>query len=265
VLATRGHQVRVVERSDRLGGALRAAAVGPGRDRLAVLVDWLIAECRLLGVTMETGVDVTAAELDAARAAGHEVVLATGGRAASLGVPVDGSCKVVEPLALLADGDGALPDGPVIVHDPVGGPIGIGVAEWLAGAGRDVALVTPDPIAGTLLSLSGDLADANTRLQRAGVRRELRAVLRGVHDGQALLDDVWTGARRTVDCTVLVDCSHRLPEETLYLARPGTLRAGDCVAPRGVLDAVLEGRRRAMDVAAGATAERVPAGAGATR
>jgi len=90
-------------------------------------------------------------------------------------------------------------------------------------------------------------------------------LLRGVHDGQALLDDVWTGARRTVGCTVLVDCSHRLPEETLYLARPGTLRAGDCVAPRGVLDAVLEGRRRALDVATGAGAERVPAGAGAPR
>jgi 2,4-dienoyl-CoA reductase (NADPH2) len=265
VLATRGHQVRVVEQSDRLGGALRAAAVGPGRDRLAVLADWLIAECQLLGVTMETGVEVTAAELDAARAAGHEVVLATGARAAPLGIPVDGSCTVVEPLALLVEGEGALPDGSVVVHDPVGGPVGIGVAEWLAGAGRDVALVTPDPIAGTLLSLSGDLADANTRLQRAGVRRELRAVLRGVRDGQALLDDVWTGARRTVGCTVLVDCSHRLAEETLYLARPGTLRAGDCVAPRGVLDAVLEGRRRALDVAAGATAERIPAGAGATR
>jgi 2,4-dienoyl-CoA reductase (NADPH2) len=265
VLATRGHQVRVVERSDRLGGALRAAAVGPGRDRLAALAEWLVAECRVLGVTMETGAEVTAAALDAARAGGQEVVLATGARAAPLGVPVDGSCLVVEASALLVDGAGTLPDGPVVVHDPVGGPIGVGVAEWLAGAGRDVALVTPDPIAGTLLSLTGDLADANTRLQRAGVRRQLRALLRGVHHGQALLDDVWTGERRTVGCAVLVDCGHRLPEETLYLARPGTLRAGDCVAPRGVLDAVLEGRRRALDVAAGATAERIPAAAGATR
>jgi mycofactocin system FadH/OYE family oxidoreductase 1 len=265
VLASRGHRVRVVERSDQPGGALRAAAVGPGRGRLAALAEWLVAECRRLGVTMETGVEVTPSELDAARARGDEVVLATGARAAPLGIPVDGSCTVVEPLALMVGGAGALPEGPVVVHDPVGGPIGIGVAEWLAGAGREVALVTPDPIAGTLLSLSGDLADANTRLQQAGVRRELRAVLRGVHHGQAVVDDVWTGARRTVGCAVLVDCSHRLPEETLYLARPGTLRAGDCVAPRGVLDAVLEGRRRALDVAGGATAERVPVAAGAGR
>ena len=34
VLALQGHRVRVVERGDRPGGALRAAAVGPGRGRL---------------------------------------------------------------------------------------------------------------------------------------------------------------------------------------------------------------------------------------
>ena len=39
VLALQGHRVRVVERSDRTGGALRAAAVGPGRERLADLAD----------------------------------------------------------------------------------------------------------------------------------------------------------------------------------------------------------------------------------
>ena len=47
----------------------------------------------------------------------------------------------------------------------------------------------------------------------------------------------------------------RLPEETLYRHRPGTLRAGDCVAPRTVLEAVLEARRTAMVIAA---ADQVP-------
>ena len=142
----------------------------------------------------------------------------------------------------------ALPDGPVVVHDPVGGPIGVGVAEWLAEAGREVALVTADQIAGTLLSLTGDLADANTRLQRAGVRRELRALLRRLAGGRAHLEDPWTGETRTVPAAVVIDCGHRLPDESLYLARPGTLRAGDCVAPAHVLEAVLEGRRRALEI-----------------
>jgi 2,4-dienoyl-CoA reductase (NADPH2) len=138
------------------------------------------------------------------------------------------------------------------------------VAEWLAEAGRDVALVTADQIAGTLLSLTGDLADANTRLQQAGVRRELRARLRRLADGRAHLEDPWTGASRSVPAAVVVDCGHRLPEESLYLAHPFTLRAGDCVAPRTVLEAVLEGRRLALEVCGLGPAPRIHASTGAT-
>jgi hypothetical protein len=139
-----------------------------------------------------------------------------------------------------------VPPGTVLVHDPVGGPVGVSVAEKLAEQGRTVRIVTQDPIVGTLLSLTGDLADCNTRLQRAGVTRELKALLRKASDGKALLEDVWTGAQRTVPADVVVDCGHRLPNEDLYVS--GTPRAGDCVAPRTVLEAVLEGRRVAQEL-----------------
>jgi 2,4-dienoyl-CoA reductase (NADPH2) len=257
VLAGRGHRVRLVERGLELGGVARAASVGPGRDRMAELAGWLEAECRASGVEVELGIEVTPADLDAATARGAAVVIATGSRPRPIEVPVDGTVTVVDGLKALAGGSGRLPDGPVVVHDPVGGPIGVGVAEWLAGDGRRVSIVTPDQIAGTQLAITGDLADANTRLQRAGVRRELRALLRGAKGERALLDDVWTGERREVDAAVIVDCGHRLPEESLYEARPGTPRAGDCVAPRTILEAVLEGRRRALEVGAGATASEV--------
>lgn len=243
VAALRGHRVRLVERSQRLGGTLAAAAVGPGRTRLARLTDWLAAQCRSSGVEVVLGTEVTAEALDEAVAAGIEVVLATGSRAAPSPVPY-----AVTALQLLDEGAASLPAGPVMVHDPIGGPVAVGVAEWLAEAGFDVAIVTGDPVVGTLLSLTGDLADANTRLQRAGVRRELRArVVERTADG-VLVEDVWTGARRTVPGTAFVDCGHRLPEETLYLARPGTVRAGDCVAPRTALEAVLEGRSCAQRI-----------------
>jgi hypothetical protein len=110
--------------------------------------------------------------------------------------------------------------------------------------------VSPDQVIGTLLSRTGDLADANVRLQRAGVTRELRSLLREVGDGTALLEDVWTGVQRRIDCAVLVDCGHRLPDGELYRQRPGTPRAGDCVAPRTILEALLDGRRAAMSIGA---------------
>jgi 2,4-dienoyl-CoA reductase (NADPH2) len=166
------------------------------------------------------------------------------GQVSGLGVagPAEESIGTGDPVTGPA-GVVMLPDGPVVVHDPVGGPVGVAVAELLASAGRRVALVTQDPVVGTLLSLTGDLADANVRLQRAGVTRELRSLIREVSGGTALLEDVWTGAQRRVDCAVLVDCGHRLPDEDLYLSRPETPRAGDCVAPRTVAEAIREGRR----------------------
>jgi 2,4-dienoyl-CoA reductase (NADPH2) len=148
-----------------------------------------------------------------------------------------------------------LPEGPVVVDDPVGGPVGVGVAEWLAGAGRQVTLVSPDPVAGTLLSRTGDLADANVRLQRAGVARQLRSRITGVGGGEVCGVEVWTGAPFRLEAAVLVDCGHRLPDDELYasLGDPTVPRAGDCVAPRTIHEAILEGRRAALALL-GATA-----------
>jgi mycofactocin system FadH/OYE family oxidoreductase 1 len=261
--ALSGHTVRLAERGEQLGATLRAAAAGPGRERLALLADWLESECRRLGVRIDTGVQITAADLDAARAHGTAVVLATGSRPAgrgqqapgpaasgpaASGPAASGPSPVPTVDALSALSGAPLPAGPAVVHDPVGGPVGVAVAELLAAQGRPVTIVTQDQVVGTLLSLSGDLADANVRLQRAGVTRALRSLLRAASGGTALLEDVWTGQQRRVECAVVVDCGHRLPEETLYRQRPGTARAGDCVAPRTVAEAVLEGRRRAREL-----------------
>ena len=92
------------------------------------------------------------------------------------------------------------------------------MAEWLAAGGRTVTLVTPDPVAGTLLSLTGDLADANARLQRAGVTRALRSRLRRAGQGRAWLEDAWTGEQREIGCAAVVDCGHRLADTALYEA-----------------------------------------------
>ncbi len=253
VLALRGHRVELRERTAAVGGAIAEAAVLPGRERFRVLTDWLEAECRRLGVTIMTGAEVGPADL-----LDRDVVLATGSRPAhrSFGSshraipegdgepgPTSDPTVIVDVRAALT---GTLPDGPIVVHDPVGGTTGVAVAEHLAALGRDVCIVTADPVAGTLLSLSGDLADSNTRLQRAGVRRSLKSLLRSAADGSAVVEDVWTGSRRTLPCAVLVACGHRLPEAALY--ETGTPRAGDCIAPRTVLEAILERRRRALEL-----------------
>ena len=259
VLAERGHRVRLAERGPALGGMLAAAAAAGGRHRLGVALDWWRRELARLDVTVQLGHEVSAAELDDAVAQDVHVVLATGSVPGPRDYRIEPGAHVVEAADLLARASsgavGQLPDGRAVVFDPIGGPVGVGVAELLAAAGRPTSIVTADQIAGSQLALTGDLAEANSRLQRAGVRRELRSLLREATADHVLLEDRWTGEQRTVDCGFVVHCGHRLPEETLYRHRPGTLRAGDCVAPRTVLEAVLEARRTAMVIAA---ADQVP-------
>jgi 2,4-dienoyl-CoA reductase (NADPH2) len=252
VLAERGHRVRLAERGPRLGGMLAVAALVHGRRRLGVAVDWWRRELLRLEVTASLEHEVTAAELDDALASGVHVVLATGSVPGPRDYRVAPGARVVEAADLLtavsSRGLEELPPGRAVVFDPIGGPVGVGVAELLAASGRPVSIVTQDQIAGIQLARTGDLAEANARLQRAGVVRELRSLLRAVAGDRVLLEDRWTAEQRTVDCAFVVHCGHRLPEQTLYLHRPGTPRAGDCVAPRTVLEAVLEGRRVARAV-----------------
>ena len=150
---------------------------------------------------------------------------------------------VVLDVAELRRGAVGLPaEGDVVVFDPVGGPIGVALAEEL---GSRAVLVTQDHIAGNELSRTGDLAPANARLARAGVRVERRTLLRTVRPGEVEVEDRFTGTRRTIPCAVVVDCGFRLPDE----AMPGTTaQAGDCVAPRTVHEAILEGRRVARSL-----------------
>jgi mycofactocin system FadH/OYE family oxidoreductase 1 len=254
VLAERGHRVRLAERGPALGGMLVTAAGVHGRHRLGVALDWWRRELARLDVTVLLAHEVSLAELDDAVARGTRVLLATGSVPGPRHYRIVPGARVVEAADLIAlagsGGLGELPGGRAVVFDPIGGPVGVGVAELLAAHGRPASIVTQDQVAGTQLALTGDLAEANSRLQRAGVRRELRSLLREAAGDHVLLEDRWTGEQRTVDCGFVVHCGHRLPDEALYLHRPGTPRAGDCVAPRTVLEAVLEARRAAMSICA---------------
>ncbi len=171
-------------------------------------------------------------------------VVCTGGRPGARSYEADPDATVVDVVAFYEGA--ALPDGPIVVHDPIGGPIAIAVAERL---GSRAVLVTPDLIAGNELSRSGDLAPANVRLQQAGVRIEKRAILRSVHAGHVEVDDRFTGARRRIDAVAVVDCGYRLPtDDEDQMGALRHVRAGDCVAPRTIHEAILEGRRAAMAI-----------------
>ncbi len=269
VLATAGRSVVLVDAGPKPGGSLRVAAALPGHERLSLLGDWLVDRCQAAGV------DIRSAEtVDASRVEQHAgpVVLCTGSLpgepsfTASPGTVVRATADVV-PTASSPD----IPNGPVVVWDPIGGPEGVAVAEHLrsravrsdpgttdshdshdSGAPRPVTLVTPDMVAGQQLSRTGDLAPANTRLQAAGVTLVRHAVVKQAGGGTASVEDRFSGETIAIPAALVVDAGARLPDDRLWRATGSRLRrAGDAVAPRTVGEAILEGRRVALDLLRG--------------
>ncbi len=259
VLAGWGHRVTVWERSTKVGGMVNVAAAGSGRERLRAITAWQHSECDRLGVTIELATDATP-EAVTALAPDH-VIVCTGSvrgakdhKATASAVVLD----VVDVLSAAAAGDqpleDLLPSGPIAVWDPIGGPIAVSVAELLAERGREVHLFTRDLIVGTLLSRSGDLAPANTRLQAKGVVLHKRSILRNVKKNVVVVEDVFSGEQTEWKAGALIDAGQRLPETVTFAAldaAPGIhpVPAGDNVAPRTIYEAILEARRMALAVA----------------
>ncbi|CAN5588615.1 FAD-dependent oxidoreductase [soil metagenome] len=226
VAAARGHRVRIVDRADRIGGV--AALAGPG----AQLVEWLGHEVSKADGKVQLQTEYAGPEK------GEVVVQCTGSRPGAATYEIAPDANVFDVMDIYRGV--ALPEGPIALFDPIGGPIAIALAESL---GARAILITQDQIAGNELSRSGDLAPANVRLAQLGVRIERRSILRTVRAGQVELQDRFSGERRTIACSALVDCGFRLPTEPLADA---IAQAGDCVAPRTIHEAVLEARRVAV-------------------
>ena len=243
VAALRGFDVTVIEAGQSLGGVVRAAAVNSGMERLGLIADWLVNETARLGVTVELGRTVQQDELLGMRASGP-VIVATGATHGTLPFIVDDAAVVLQAASFLAR-DVAVPDGPLALWDPIGGPIAVGLAELLAGQGRTVTLITPDLLVGEKLALTGDLAPAQVRLHGLGVTLVKRALVKAVRNGKVEAEDRFSGDAIVIEAAALIACGHRLPKLDVD---PDELlvQVGDRVAPRTIHESILEGRRAAL-------------------
>ena len=268
--ALRGFTVTLIESAPKLGGVTVAAARGSGRARLGTIVDWLTIELALLGVTVQCNETVSNRRLAELRAAG-EVIVATGATMGTLPFTTEPNATIHHAADLLGNPEllGEIAAGPVVLWDPIGGPIAISIAELLAtgfggtdgsedaevggttaGTGNHtnaykVTLLTPDLLVGEKLALTGDLAPSQPRLHGGGVRLIKRALVRNVSATGVLFEDRFSGVQTTIACETFIACGHRLPNTLLD---PSELypQAGDRVAPRSIHEAILEGRRAAL-------------------
>ena len=159
-----GDEVIVLERAERIGGQTRLAGAAPGHEELART---LAANYEMLldrgGVELRLGTEADATTV--ATLSPDLVVLATGARPYAA-APDLGEVAVLQAWDVLA---GARPRGRVLVADWGGEPTGLDTAELLAGAGREVTLLTAAPMPGFSVHQYAR-HQYLARLERAGVR-----------------------------------------------------------------------------------------------
>ncbi len=245
--ASRGHRVVLCERDDVTGGAVRLAAAVPGRAEFGNVVRDLLGECG--GVEIRTGVEVDAALVE--REAPDVVVLATGARERFPTWAHECPDSRARTSRLAGVGDvlsgRVRPVGRVLVYDELGFHQAPGVAELLAGRGCSVEILTPGMVVAQDLGTTLDMELFHRRAHTAGITLTTDRLVTHYEDGTVTVLHHTTGAVEEREVDWVVCAVPPEPDDTLWAAlRDGPRpvhRIGDCLAPRRVPSAIVEGDR----------------------
>jgi len=233
-----GHDVVMLERADGVGGQLAIGADAPGMQ--AITHGFLANHAGTLeSIDLRLGIDATPESVGALDP--DAVVVATGAAPYLPPLPLEGDVR--QAWAVLR-GD-SVSGRRVVVADWGGDPAGLDAAEVLARAGNQVTLA----VASVTVGESVHQYRRNLylqRLYRAGVTILPHHELVAASAGEARFRNAFAPElERTEPAELLVLALGRVPEDTLAPAlRDAGLEveeAGDCLSPRSLEEAVLEG------------------------
>lgn len=245
VAAQRGHEVTLYEADRRVGGQVLLAEQLPGRAEFGGAATNLIGEATRAGVQIVTRTRVDA---DFVRAqAPDSVVVATGSVARTPEIEIMDDPAIFEARDVIAGAE--VPKGRIVVADWRCDWIGLGVAQMLAQKGRKVTLCVDGYMAGEMLQQyvrDEMLAAAHA----AGVEVITNVRVMGVDE-----DTVYLQHRLSAQPVLLEDVAGTvfslgpMPENSIVADLEAldceVVAIGDCVAPRTVEEAVLEGLKAA--------------------
>lgn len=243
--AESGAQVVLVESEDEPGGQVRDARRVPGRERLGLLVEDLVASVHRWGVDVRTGMRWDGSG-DLRPAAFEHVVLATGAQPAPGVLPGVEVMDHLQAIELLSPRSGEVPRR-VAVVDHEGTWIAAGLVEGLARAGHHVHVVAG----------SGQLFGRVTLYSRVGLVERLqhlpvsthlgRRAVRGTAEG-LVLGDVLGGTEELVPgVDLVVDVAPRRAPDLPHAEDERVLVVGDALAPRSLVEATYEARRAVLE------------------
>ena len=138
VAAERGHEVEVLEASDRAGGQVNLLVANPRRRDLVGIIDWRLAELERMGAKITYNLYAEAEDVEALSP--DIVVIATGGLPQA--PQMEGDDLTVSSWDILS---GAVkPGAEVLLYDDNGGHQGMSAAEVIARAGAKLELISPE-------------------------------------------------------------------------------------------------------------------------
>ncbi len=135
----------------------------------------------------------------------------------------------------------------VVIIDESGAHGVYSVAELLAAQGHVVEIVTEDWYVGHDLTATHDIVPWMQRVLALGVIFTPHTSITRIESGQVIVTDRFAAGERAIPTDAVVLGVYEQPDQELYGALKGRvprlLRAGDCVAPRRIEHAILEGRQ----------------------
>jgi 2,4-dienoyl-CoA reductase-like NADH-dependent reductase (Old Yellow Enzyme family)/thioredoxin reductase len=236
-----GHEVVLLERGGRIGGQAALAGAAPMHAELARSLARNYGRL-LQAANVETRLETEADFESVAALAPDAVVVATGARPYEPDIPLAG-IEVVQAWEVLR---GPRASGRrVVVADWGGDASGLACAELLEGSGNDVTVAVGSAALGeSLHQYQRNLYAA--RLYRAGVRFSHHLELAGADQGRVRFRNLFAPELESdLPADVLVLALGRIPDrklvESLASAVVEVQEAGDCLGPRGLEEAILEG------------------------
>ena len=245
IAAQRGRRVVLYEREETLGGAVSLAAKGPGRGELQLITDYLQRQIEQLGVEIHTDTEVTAEMVLAQRP--ESVLLATGAHTGSGLLPIPGrDLPHVTDIRRILRGE-AVQGQRVVILDETAGHGTLSVAELLVSTGHVVEVVTEDWYVGRDLVATHDIVPWMQRVLGQGLVMTPHTTVSRIEPGQVIVTNRFMAGERVIAADVVVLGVYEQPAQELYYALKGQVarlfRAGDCVAPRRIEQAIAEGRQ----------------------
>ncbi len=260
VAAQRGFAVKLYERSHELGGQINLLVRVPSRVEFGDASRNLQREIGEAGVEVQLHTEVTAEMIE------HEkpdaVILATGSLPLLPQIPGADLPHVATVWQVLQGEKQVQPGDNILVFDQMGFHQATSTAELLAEKGCNVEIVTPQFYVGGDLSITLDIELWYRRALAKGIRLTPNHFLAGLGPNSATIMNNYTGQPRQIEGIALaVMATPQTANDTLYYQLVGKVqqlhRIGDCLAPRRVENAILDGERAARALSLTSTTGRL--------